>query len=51
MICIFWLLVANDYLIVAERESLDHIAFNGTGFERIRTLFNGDAVGIDYHFQ
>ena len=43
--------MANDYLIVAERESLDHIAFNGTIFERIRTFVNGDAVGIDYHFR
>ena len=41
----------NDYLIVAERESLDHISYNGTNFEKIRTLFNGAAVGIDYHFE
>ena len=43
--------MSDDYLIVAERESLDHIAYNGSGFEQIRTLFSGDAVGIDFHFQ
>ncbi|CAI8030562.1 Low-density lipoprotein receptor-related protein 4 [Geodia barretti] len=44
-------LLMNDYLLVAERESLDHISYNGTNFEKIRTLFNGAAVGIDYHFE
>lgn len=43
--------MTDDYLIVAEQESLDHIAYNGSDFEQIHNLFNADTVAVDFHFQ
>lgn len=43
--------VAQDYLIVTDRWYIDHIGFEGGNFQQIRVLFNGNAVGIDFHYQ